>query len=247
MENTTARLINSFVSKIKAIQGALIIGSFAYGTERKDSDIDLKLISDNMQETLNSDILRAIDTASGIKDLEARSRQDCDAHSFKGIFEGRLFSPSIYTKQAFQKIIGMERAELEYTRNTPNSGIEIELYDFRRNAIKYMIKNQQLASGHFLAWEPISVESRRTYFTHFGTDPDALLKMPFIFPDNGWISTELRRFWDNVYNLMVDEARKPEKLLKTGKLPIIENQSLPGDVYSYIKYQLNEAKSRKGY
>jgi hypothetical protein len=79
--------------------------------------------------------------------------------------------------------------------------------------------------------------------THFGPAPDSLLRSPVICLDTDkWLESEIKRFWIDVYRIMLKEARNPDELMRTGRLPVIENQNLPPHVYEYVAGKLKETK-----
>lgn len=242
MNKDTRAGIEDFVCQLRDISGVLLVGSAAYGMEKSTSDIDLIVISDNLESTISSAILEHMDIASGMKNPAARLRQSCDAHCFKGVVGGRLFSPSIYSPEAFQRITAVENGDLKYTRNTANGGKELLLYNFSGHVSRQKIINQQLNSGHFFAWEPIACHNGTTYF---GPVTDALLKSPVLCLDkNGWLVAEIKKFWNGVSRILVSEAANPAELRETGRLPIIRNGDLPQKVYDYIREKLGEVETK---
>jgi len=127
-----------FVKGLKSVDGALIIGSTAYGQNTAEKDVDLMIISADILDTLTSPSLQKLDELAGLK-AESRLKYPNFSHCFKGCLDGVLWSPAIYTPQIFKEIVGLHYGCIPYVRNTRNSGIKIGLFDFNGASKEYLI------------------------------------------------------------------------------------------------------------
>lgn len=231
-----------FVRDLKSVDGALVIGSAAYGQPNSEKDIDLMIISTNISDTLTSPSLKELDKLAGLNPDSRPKHQDF-SHCFKGNLNGVLWSPAIYTPQTFRDIINLYYKNINYVRNTSNSGIKIELFDFDGTRKEYAPNTSSLSSGHFLAFEPICIKDTGVYF---GPAPDALLKSPVICVDKDKkIESSMINLWDNIYFIMKD-YNECREWIETGRLPILSKKDspLPEPVYQHISKELNAAKQR---
>jgi len=231
-----------FVQGLRAVEGALVVGSAAYGQHTPKKDVDMMIISSDILDTLTSPSLQKLDELARLK-AEARLKYPNHSHCFKGRgLDGILWSPAIYTPETFEKIIDLRPEYITYVRNTYNAGIKVELFNFRGERREHNISNTFLSSGYFLANEPICFQNGSIYF---GPAPDALLKSPVVCADNnGKLECSMYEFWDKVFSVMSIESRNPKELLSTEKLPILSKKDLPESVYEYIRRELSSAGER---